>query len=106
MKRGEIWWVDFEPARGSEVKKRRPAIILTDNALNRARRTVVVIPLSSSPNPIAPVVIPIPSAGLTSIAVVDQIRAVDKTRLTEKIGVLKESELRALEKSLAQVLCL
>lgn len=106
MKRGEIWWVDFEPTRGSEIKKRRPALIVTDNALNRIRRTVVVIPLSSSPNPQPPIVVSVPSAGVNSVAVCDQIRAVDKTRLSEKIGMLKESEMRTIEKSLAQILSL
>ena len=40
MKRGEIRWIDLEPARGSEIKKTRPGVILTVDALNKARRTV------------------------------------------------------------------
>ncbi len=104
MKRGELWWVDFEPTRGSEIRKRRPAVILTDNAINRVRRTVVVIPLSSSPNPQPPLVIPIASAGKDSVAVCDQIRAVDKTRLSGRIGAVTEPELRVIEKSVRAVL--
>jgi mRNA interferase MazF len=104
MKRGEIWWVDFEPARGSEIKKRRPAVILTDNGINRVRRTLVVVPLSSSPNPQPPLVISLRSAGKDSVAVCDQIRSVDKTRLSGKIGALPESEMRVLEKSMRAVL--
>jgi mRNA interferase MazF len=106
MKRGEIWWVDFEPTRGSEIKKRRPALIITDNTLNRIRRTIVVIPLSSSPTPQPPIVVSVPSAGENSVAVCDQIRAVDKTRLSHKIGALKESEMRTIQKSLLQILSL
>jgi mRNA interferase MazF len=106
MRRGEIWWVDFEPARGSEIRKHRPAIILTDNAINRARHTVVVIPLSNSPNPQPPLVISLPSAGDGSVAVCDQIRAVDKTRLSKRIGLLTDAELRLVEKSMRSVLSL
>lgn len=104
MKRGEVWWVDFEPAKGSEIRKKRRAIILTDNAVNRARRTLVVVPLSSSPNPQPPVVIPIPSAGKDSVAVCDQLRAVDKKRLSGQIGAINDAELRVLEKSVRAVL--
>jgi mRNA interferase MazF len=106
MKRGEVWWVDFEPTRGSEIRKRRPAVIITDDDINRVRRTLVVIPLSSSPNPIPPIVVALPSAGEGSVAVCDQLRAVDKSRLSKKIGDLKDAELRNLEKSVRQILSL
>jgi len=44
MKRGEVWWVDFEPAKGSEIKKIRPAIIISNDSANRFLKRVVVIP--------------------------------------------------------------
>ena len=104
MKRGEVWWVDFEPAQGSEIRKKRPAVILSDNAINRVRRTLVVVPLSSSPNPQPPLVIAIPSAGKDSVAVCDQLRSVDKKRLGKQIGILSDGDLRLLEKSIRAVL--
>lgn len=96
MRRGEVWWVDLDPTRGSEIKKKRPAVILTVDPLNKARRTVVVVPLSSAARPNPPLVVPVPSAGATSVAVCDQIRAVDKTRLVERMGELSPADLRTV----------
>ena len=48
MNRGEIWLVNFDPTIGSEIKKTRPAIILSRQPFNRLRRTVIVVPLSSA----------------------------------------------------------
>ncbi len=79
-RRGEVWWVDLDPTRGSEIRKTRPAVVLTANALNRARRTVVVVPLSTGPAPRPPIVVATASAGAGSVAVCDQMRAVDKGR--------------------------
>jgi mRNA-degrading endonuclease toxin of MazEF toxin-antitoxin module len=47
--RGEIWWVD--PVQSGEFRKARPAIVVTADGLSRARRTVVVVPLSTGPQP-------------------------------------------------------
>ncbi len=104
MKRGEIWWVDLDPTRGSEIRKKRPAAIVTVDALNKARRTVVVIPLSSSAPPRPPIVVPVPSAGPGSVAVCDRIRAVDKMRLLERAGELSAKDLKTLADCLRIVL--
>ncbi|MDB5744924.1 MAG: growth inhibitor PemK, partial [Polaromonas sp.] len=48
MKRGEVWWVEFDPAVGSEIRKTRPAVIVSNDAANRNLARVVVIPLTSS----------------------------------------------------------
>lgn len=104
MRRGEIWWVDFEPALGGEIKKKRPAVILTVNALNRARRTVVVVPLASSPTPRPPIVVAVPSAGTGSMAVCDQLRAVDKNRLAARAGELSAVDLCAVTEAVRLLL--
>jgi len=95
-RRGEVWWVDFDPTRDSEIRRRRSAVVLTPNALNRVRRTVIVAPLSTGPLPRPPIVIPVPSAGSQSVAVCDQLRAVDKGRLTQLGGRLAPPDLRAV----------
>src|SRR5438270_7341084 len=82
VRRGDIWWVSLDPTQGGEIRKTRPAVVITVNALNRARRTVVVVPLSTGPEPRPPIVVATPSAGPNSVAVCDQLRAVDKRRLT------------------------
>ena len=106
LKRGEVWRIDLEPTRGSEIKKTRPGVILTVDALNKARRTVVIVPLSSSALARPPIVVATPSAGTHSVAVCDQIRAVDKERLVEKISVLSKTDLNAISAGLQQILSL
>ena len=103
-RRGEVWWVDLDPTRGSEIRKTRPAVVLTANALNRARRTVVVVPLSTGPSPRPPIVVATPSAGADSVAVCDQVRAVDKSRLTRCGGKLTAADLRNVENGVRAVL--
>ena len=104
MRRGEVWWVDLDPTRGSEIRKTRPAVVLSVDALNRARRTVVVVPLSSSPDPRPPIVVAVPSAGGDSVAVCDQVRAVDMGRLARMKGRLSDVDLRAIEDGLRTIL--
>lgn len=104
VQRGEVWWVDLDPARGGEIQKRRPAVVLTADALNRARRTIVVVPLSTGPTPRPPIVVATPSAGADSVAVCDQVRAVDKGRLTSRAGQLTAADLRAVESGMRAVL--
>jgi mRNA interferase MazF len=78
--------------------------VITVNALNRARRTVVVVPLSTGPEPRPPLVVPTPSAGPSSVAVCDQLRAVDKRRLTRLSGRLSTMDLRTIEESVRRIL--
>ena len=96
MRRGEVWWVNFDPSEGMEIQKCRPAVILTVNALNRARGTVVVVPLSTSAKPRPP--------GKTSVAVCDQLCAADKRRFGKKIGELSSEDMALLNESLKTVL--
>lgn len=104
VRRGEVWWVDLDPTRGSEIRKTRPAVVMTADALNQARRTVVVVPLSTGPKPRPPIVVEAPSAGAGSMAVCDQIRAVDKSRLTRCTGKLTAADLRCVENGVRAVL--
>lgn len=102
--RGEIYSVDLNPTKGSEINKIRPCIIVGATPINQARSTIVVVPLSSSPTPRPPIVIPINSLGIHSVAICDQIRAVNKSRLREKIGALTAKEIDLLDASLSQTL--
>jgi mRNA interferase MazF len=102
--RGEIWWVDFDTIQDGEMRRMRPAVVVTADALNRARRTVMVVPLASGPQPRPPIVVATPSAGEGRVAVCDQARAVDKARLTRTAGQLSAPDLKAVEDGLRRIL--
>jgi mRNA interferase MazF len=104
VRRGDIWWVDFDVVESGEMRPMRPAVVVTADALNRARRTVVVVPLVTGPQPRPPIVVATPSAGQGRVAVCDQARAVDKARLTRTAGQLSALDLKAVEDGLRRVL--
>ena len=102
--RGDVWWVDLDPSKGSEINKKRPCVILSADVLNQRRKTVVVVPLSTSPTVRPPLTIAVVSAGRPAVAVVDQIRATAKERFGNRIGRLSLPEMEAVEDGLRQVL--
>jgi mRNA interferase MazF len=101
--RGEMWWVDLDPTKGGEIKKKRPCVILSVDALNQRRKTVVVVPLSTSPTVRPPLTVAA-FAGRPAVAVIDQIRATAKERFTSKIGTLSAVEMEEIEEALRHVL--
>lgn len=103
-KRGEVWWVRLDPSQGSEIAKTRPCVVLSVNAINERRRTVVVVPLSTSPAAHPPMLVQVTSGGRRVVAVVDQIRAVSKDRLVEKMDFLSPDDLTSLELAVQQIL--
>ena len=106
LKRGDIHWVDFpkRDPKGSEIEKTRPCVILSLSSVNALRRTVVVVPLTSSPEPVPPVAIAVASAGPDSVAVCDQVTAVDKRRVKNRSGSLSAKDMQAIEQSVRLVL--
>ena len=104
LNRGNVYWVDLDPARGSEIRKMRPCVLVGATPINRARRTVVVVPLSKVGKHRPPIVVSVSCLGKRVVAVCDQIRAVDKTRLIKEAGSLSKEDLEILNFSLRQVL--
>jgi mRNA interferase MazF len=104
IRRGEVWWVDFEDPDDGEMRRMRPAVVISADALNRARHSVVVVPLVSGAVARPPLVIATPSAGARLAAVCDQARAIDKARLTHTAGQLSSVDLRAVEDGLRRIL--
>jgi len=104
MKRGDIYWVNLDPTVGSEIQKRRPFVLVGATPINQARKTVVVIPLSSAGTSRPPLTIPVKCLSKHAVAVCDQIRAVDKSRLINKAGHLSKEEINELENGLRQIL--
>ena len=104
IRRGEIWWVSLDPTEGSEVKKTRPCIVLSQDTVNRLRRTVVVVPLSSAAQAHPPITVPVSCRGKRAVAIIDQIRALGKHRLTSRIEEADADDLRSVEKALSEIL--
>ena len=96
-KKGEIYLVNFDPTIGHETKKKRPAIIISNNIHNQYSPLITVTPLSSNINKVYPfeVYIPKGSAGLNknSKIMIIQLRSVDKKRLINKIGDIEDKEI-------------
>ena len=100
MKRGDVWWTSFDPAFGSEIRNTRPAIIVSNNASNKALDRVQVIPLSSKTARVYSSEVLIDLKGRTSKAMADQIRTVAKERLREFITILTLDEIAAVERAI------
>jgi mRNA interferase MazF len=96
--------VRLDPSLGSEIRKTRPCLVLSTDLVNRHRRTVVVIPLSTSPEASPPLLVPVVCAGRSAVAVVDQIRAIAKERLVTRLDFVSTDQLFAVEEGLRQIL--
>ena len=97
MKRGEVWWVEFDPAIGSEIAKRRPAIIVSNDSANRNLSRVVVIPLTSNIAKVYPGEALVKLGNQTSKAMTDQIMAADKSRLKDQLGTVSRTDMELVE---------
>jgi mRNA interferase MazF len=100
MNRGEVWWVNFEPSIGGEIRKRRPAIIVSNDASNKYLNRVQVVPLSSQTEKIFPSEAKVTLRGRTSKAMADQVATVSKARLVSRSGRISRSDLRLVERAL------
>ena len=97
MKRGEVWWVEFDPSVGSEIRKKRPAVIVSNNAANRNLARVVVVPLTSKTGRQYPGEAVVTVGGQSSKAMADQIMAADKSRLKDQLGELSKADMLKVE---------
>lgn len=91
MKRGEVYWVNLDPAVGNEVKKRRPAVILSPDEMNCSLPVVIVAPITSSRKP-WPTRADVTLSGKSGQIMLDQIRTVDKSRLMKRIAEVEIAE--------------
>ena len=87
--RFEVWWVNLEPTKGSEIRKTRPSVIISPDEL-AALKTVIVAPMTSQGFDF-PSRISCEFAEKQALILLDQMRAVDKDRLLEKMGILEAS---------------
>lgn len=97
MQRGEVWWVEFDPAVGSEIRKTRPAVIVSNDSANRNLARVIVVPLTSNTGRQYPGEAVVTVGGQSSKAMADQVMAADKARLKSQLGALSKASMQAVE---------
>lgn len=100
MQRGDVWWIDFNPSAGGEIQKTRPAIIVSNNAFNRAMNRVQVVPVTSNVSKCFPCEAYVDIEGKMSKAMADQLATVSKLRLKSKIGQISSKDMYELERAI------
>jgi len=100
MTRGSVWWVEFDPAVGSEINKTRPALIVSNDIANQHLTRVVVIPLTSNVSRLYPGEALVIVNNNKNKAMTDQIMSADKTRLKNKIGILSDNDMLSVENAI------
>jgi mRNA interferase MazF len=97
MRRGEVWWVSFDPSLGGEIRKRRPAVIVSNDAANKHLNRLQVVPLTTQIGHVYPSEAVVTLNGRQRKAMADQITTVSKQRLAQQVGSLTDKDMRSVE---------
>jgi mRNA interferase MazF len=100
--RGEIWLVNLDPTVGSEIRKARPCVVVSPAEMHDHLRTVIVAPMTTKSRA-APFRVGVAHGGKKGLILLDQMRAVDKVRLTKKLGAVPAKTLSSTLTTLQEV---
>lgn len=107
MKRFSLYIVNLDPTIGAEIKKKRPCLIVSPDEINTYLQTVIIVPLTSTQRnlPTRILIKATPQSGLSndSYAVLDQLKTVDKSRLSAPIGEISDEEKHAISDILKEM---
>lgn len=102
VKRFEVYLVNLDPTIGSEIQKTRPCLIVSPGEMNRHIATVIVAPMTTQ-SKTYPTRVTCRFQGKAGLIVLDQIRTVDKTRLTKRLGKINEQTAQAVLRLLGEM---
>jgi mRNA interferase MazF len=100
MQRGDVWWINFEPSTEGEIRKQRPAIIVSNDAANHYLNRVQVVPITSNVDKLYPSEAYVTFRGKKSKAMADQITTVSKKRLINSDSSISKTEMEGLSKAI------
>ena len=102
VKRGEIWLAALDPTIGREIRKTRPCVVISPAEMHDYLHTVIVAPMTTGSRP-APFRIPVALESKKGLILLDQIRTLDKNRLTRRLGSVTAKTLSATLATLQEV---